>query len=1096
MHTLNQKAATKALAVFLLAMTGAAGCDDQSAAGVQGQTAAPDTGLDVAGADDAGPTQDLSLPDFGGSPDTQVTPEDAGPDAGPKPGGFGWACEKADDCDSGFCVPTADGLVCTKFCGECPAGWSCNLVQGLGAGDIQYICVQRSLNLCKPCTNHAECASLEGYFQDFCVSFGKTEGSFCGIGCFGQSDCPEGYQCTEALQDDNGNGIFQCVPVSGECTCSQHAKQTQASTTCQTVNPLGSCAGTRSCGLSGLTACDALEAVAETCDGVDNDCDGLTDEELTGSPCPVTNSFGTCPGKTFCDGGALNCEGTEAEPEKCDGVDNDCNGKTDEGFTDTDGDGTADCVDDDDDDDGWLDDQDNCKLIFNPDQLNSDTDAIGDVCDPDDDNDGIPDVSDNCRLVPNPEQIDQDGDNKGDDCDSDIDGDDVFNQVDNCPTISNPDQADFDGDLVGDVCDPDDDSDGIFDEIDNCPLYPNPGQGDLDGDGKGDLCDTDMDGDGKYNALDNCPKLANPNQLNFDGDLFGDACDDDDDNDGLPDVADNCPTAFNPDQTNTDTDGFGDACDDDDDNDGIPDFQDNCKKNPNPLQEDTDKDGIGDACEDDADGDTIPDVDDNCPLDPNKDQLDTNNDGEGDACDDDDDGDGIPDLNDNCPTFPNPLQADLDLDTIGDPCDPDRDGDQIINEVDNCPDHANPTQVDTDQDKVGDECDLDDDNDTVPDIKDNCPLIPNLLQEDIDGDGKGDYCDEDSDNDLILDDDDNCPIVKNPDQQDTDSDGKGDACDTDDDDDGDPDVTDCAPTDPTVFHGQQELCNGKDDNCVLGIDEEGAKGCTSHFKDADGDGWGDANQSKCVCEGGFGQYTATASGDCDDGNKLIHPNAPEICNAVDDNCDFVVDNENSGGCTQYYFDGDGDGWGVNDKKCLCQPTGKYKAFYNGKYDCNDNDPNVSPGAEEKCTGGDEDCDGKINEEGAFGCKTYYPDADGDGYGAKVTGKCLCAPNLSYSVQNDDDCYDGNKYAHPGQGEWYISHRGDGSYDYDCDGAETREHTLPGGNCSTFLGFCSATQQGFKGGVPGCGQIGQFLSGCSSGFFSCKEKYNSIQQRCH
>lgn len=238
------------------------------------------------------------------------------------------------------------------------------------------------------------------------------------------------------------------------------------------------------------------------------------------------------------------------------------------------------------------------------------------------------------------------------------------------------------------------------------------------------------------------------------------------------------------------------------------------------------------------------------------------------------------------------------------------------------------------------------------------------------------------------------------------------------------------------------------------------------------------------------------TGDCAPHDPQRWPGAREICNLIDDNCDFAIDNENAGGCINYHFDKDGDGWGVADKKCLCKPSGKYKAPFKGQYDCNDNDPSVSPGALEKCTGGDENCDGKINEAGAQGCKTYYPDADGDGFGAKVSGKCTCGKSANYAVENNSDCYDGNKHAWPGQSSWFISHRGDGSFDYDCDGAETRKWILPGGNCSTFLGFCSATQKGFKGGVPSCGKFGSFLNDCDSGFFSCGDKNTNIQQECH
>ncbi len=67
--------------------------------------------------------------------------------------------------------------------------------------------------------------------------------------------------------------------------------------------------------------------------------------------------------------------------EVCDGVDNDSDGSVDEGFTDTDGDTQADCVDADDDSDGVPDASDNCQLTANTDQADFDLDGIGDTCD-------------------------------------------------------------------------------------------------------------------------------------------------------------------------------------------------------------------------------------------------------------------------------------------------------------------------------------------------------------------------------------------------------------------------------------------------------------------------------------------------------------------------------------------------------------------------------------------------------------------------------------------------------------------------------------------------------------------------------------------
>ena len=60
---------------------------------------------------------------------------------------------------------------------------------------------------------------------------------------------------------------------------------------------------------------------------------------------------------------------------------------------------------------------------------------------------------------------------------------------------------------------------------------------------------------------------------------------------------------------------------------------------------------------------------------------------------------------------------------------------------------------------------------------------------------------------------DNCPLVANPLQQDYDADEQGDKCDTDDDQDGEPDETDCAPLDETIHPAADEICDGVDNDC-------------------------------------------------------------------------------------------------------------------------------------------------------------------------------------------------------------------------------------------------------------------------------------------
>jgi cysteine-rich repeat protein len=416
--------------------------------------------------------------------------------------------------------------------------------------------------------------------------------------------------------------------------------------------------------------------------------------------------------------------------EICDGVDNNANGQTDEGFPNTDGDGQADCVDPDDDDDGDLDGPDNCDLIANPNQEDNDNDGIGDVCDPDDDNDGDLDLDDNCPLISNPGQEDEDGDGTGDACDAPecgngfIEGaeqcdDDDLDNADGCsstcqiengfqcsgePSVCTPipeicDGIDNDGDTQvdegftntdgdgqADCVDPDDDNDGDADEADNCPLVQNPDQLDTDQDGLGDACDPDDDGDENTDGNDNCPLVPNPDQIDTDQDGLGDACDPDDDNDEDLDGPDNCDLIANPNQEDNDNDGVGDVCDNDDDNDSIPDGSDNCPLINNPDQLDTDQDGLGDACDPDDDNDGHTDPSDNCPLIPNPDQLDTDQDGFGDACDADDDDDGDPDGQDNCPLVDNPGQEDLDNDGIGDACDAQTCGNGVLQGGEQCDD--------------------------------------------------------------------------------------------------------------------------------------------------------------------------------------------------------------------------------------------------------------------------------------------------------------------------------------------------------------------------------------------------------------------------
>ena len=130
-------------------------------------------------------------------------------------------------------------------------------------------------------------------------------------------------------------------------------------------------------------------------------------------------------------------------------------------------------------------------------------------------------------------------------------------------------------------------------------------------------------------------------------------------------------------------------------------------------------------------------------------------------------------------------------------------------------------------------------------------------------------------------------------------------------------------------------------------------------------------RSQCVVTDQDQDGFTVEDGDCDDLQPLAFPNAPELCDGIDNNCDGEIDNDAG---TQLFFDEDNDLYGDETQAIYsCFPVDGYT---DTKGDCNDQDPFVNPGAYESCDGVDNNCDGVVDFVGEQLCTQSLNDSDG------------------------------------------------------------------------------------------------------------------------
>jgi len=243
-------------------------------------------------------------------------------------------CDDLTDCyDTTICAADSACTACTDFDADGYLAIDVSCAGGDDCDDDDYDTNPGGtgafgcpVQLCTPCVTDTDCGT-----GNRCINLDGAD--ICVADCSVSSLCPTGFTCT-----DIGAGDMQCVPTSDSCDCLPGDEGLTRS--CDETNAFGTCSGDQTCDpASGWSACTAPTPEAEICDGTDNDCDGSDDEDFTDLNDACSTGLGICydTGTIVCtgDGTGTECDAVPGPKatETCNGLDDDCDGSTDEDYS-------------------------------------------------------------------------------------------------------------------------------------------------------------------------------------------------------------------------------------------------------------------------------------------------------------------------------------------------------------------------------------------------------------------------------------------------------------------------------------------------------------------------------------------------------------------------------------------------------------------------------------------------------------------------------------------------------------------------------------------------------------------------------------------